>query len=531
VKSSIVPRRDLNENELLVNQGIFEDLLRTRLFTKEVLPFGFRKPGALSIGDSRASFKIPGEFVVSVSLTGVDSTWIVTDLEILVRGVQEGGVPLILNERQIIDVVAIAQQKIASGQALMELYKYLRIEFAFNFQDYFCLCLKLEILNSQAAYLDKSRWSSAGLESQLDRETGALKLMYWKKSQASSLEIRIVEKVYPLVAISMLSDEDAAIVQGCSGPVGTDWWIEVDGMILDDGDLDAERILIDNVRQKARLLIQALYDALVSEDGNVGVFTKENVRIADYTNPFDMGGQEGDKCLYIGYNPNKTVVCSVELQTGLFVLDSPQTQVITKLLTLQGREDVFKDAERELNANIRGARDVFLNLRSLTVKERVGALAAYRSLDSVSTLPVRDASLVTSLVGEAPVSAHVLYLGVPRHPNWYIVVSIDGDSEAGGFETRKNAKEQVIFRVWCVQTALSAANLLSSEIVKSISIGPKELGLDGERYFSSIDLNTFARLTGVVGYGFVICNVQEICCVVEIGYADPRLWTAVSKYQ
>jgi hypothetical protein len=126
VKSSIVPRRDLDDEALAVNQGIFEDLLRMRLFSKEVLPFGFRKPGALTIGDSRASFCIPSEFNVSVSLTGVDSTWVITDLEILVRGVEEGGVPLVLNERQIIDVIAIAQQKIGTEQPLMELYKYLR---------------------------------------------------------------------------------------------------------------------------------------------------------------------------------------------------------------------------------------------------------------------------------------------------------------------------------------------------------------------------------------------------------------------
>lgn len=121
----------MNEKELAVNQEIFEDLLRTRLFSKEVLPYGFRKPGALTIGDSRASFRIPSEFVVSVSLTGEDSTWVITDLEILVRGVEED-VPLILNERQIIDVIAIAQQKIAANQPLMELYKYMRIGFLVN---------------------------------------------------------------------------------------------------------------------------------------------------------------------------------------------------------------------------------------------------------------------------------------------------------------------------------------------------------------------------------------------------------------
>jgi hypothetical protein len=127
-------------------------------------------------------------------------------------------------------------------------------------------------------------------------------------------------------------------------------------------------------------------------------------------------------------------------------------------------------------------------------------MAVYRLLESLTALPVRDASLVTSLVGDDPVSQHALYLGVPRHPNWYIVVSVDGDVNAGDVLTRKAAKEQVLFRIWIVQTALSAANLLSSEVVTSICVGPRDLGGVGERWFSSIDLNTFARLADVTGY-------------------------------
>jgi hypothetical protein len=208
-------------------------------------------------------------------------------------------------------------------------------------------------LNSQAGFLDKSRWSAAGLDSHLDREAGGLKLEYWKKSKAASLDILIVKHVYPLVAIPDFSNHDAAIVQGCSAPVGTDWWIEVDAERLVDGDLDVERILIGNVRSKARLLVQALYDALVSEEGNVGVFTRDNVRIADHRN--GMAGGDVDKCLYIDYHPNKSLVCSVELQTGLFVISAD----------VQGREDLFTKVEREVNLDLKGARDAFLRLRSV----------------------------------------------------------------------------------------------------------------------------------------------------------------------
>lgn len=136
------------------------------------------------------------------------------------------------------------------------------------------------------------------------------------------------------------------------------------------------------------------------------------------------------------------------------------------------------------------------------MQERIKAMAVYRLLDSMAALPVRDASLVTSLVGDVPVSAHALYLGVPSHPNWYIVLSVDTDANAGNVLSRKEAKEQVLFRIWIVQTALSAANLFSSEIVKSISVGPRDLGGKGERYFSSIDLNTFARLAKVTEYAW-----------------------------
>lgn len=210
----------------------------------------------------------------------------------------------------------------------------------------------MEILNSQAGFLDKSRWSAAGLDSCFDREGGVLKLEYWKKSVKSNLEIRIVKEVYPLVAISGLSNHDASIVQGFSGPIGTDWWIEVEGERLEEGDLDVERILTENVRKKAKLLILALYDALVSYKGDVGVFTTENVKIADQVR---MNGGDADKCLHISYHPNKTLVCSVELHTGLFVLDSPQ---------VQGREELFLGAEKEINVDLKWAREAFLRLRS-----------------------------------------------------------------------------------------------------------------------------------------------------------------------
>ena len=128
---SIVPQRDLDPDALLENQSRLCAHIRTRLFS-EFLPHVFRE--CVRIEDARAWFTLKGEFKVGITVSAFNSPWIITDLDILVRGVEGEGVPMILHERQIIDVIAIAQQKLTpksddalGQQPLKELYKYLRI--------------------------------------------------------------------------------------------------------------------------------------------------------------------------------------------------------------------------------------------------------------------------------------------------------------------------------------------------------------------------------------------------------------------
>jgi hypothetical protein len=96
---------------------------------------------------------------------------------------------------------------------------------------------------------------------------------------------------------------------------------------------------------------------------------------------------------------------------------------------------------------------------------------------------------------------------MPEFLGWYVVVSIDGDAvipfvmprlpKRSGYSTDEPiAKEQVLFRIWLVQTATSAANALSSEIVRSLPVLPADLGVPGikDRYLCAIDLATFDQL-------------------------------------
>ena len=173
------------------------------------------------------------------------------------------------------------------------------------------------------------------------------------------LEIKIKEQVHPLIAIPGLGNHEAAIVQGYSGPVGSEYWIEIEGKRLSAaGDLDLEHILISNIEKKANDQIEELYRALVTKGGggsNVGRFTGDNVQMEYYSNPFGGGGS---KCLHISYHPNKSLVLRVELQTGLFVLDSP---------AMQGREDLFKRIQKQVNVSLISARNALLHLRSMVL--------------------------------------------------------------------------------------------------------------------------------------------------------------------
>ena len=120
-------------------------------------------------------------------------------------------------------------------------------------------------------------------------------------------------------------------------------------------------------------------------------------------------------------------------------------------------------------------------------------IAVYKGLDPIAKLNVRDVSLVSP---GPKVSDHKLYLGMPLHPNWFVVISIDVNVDAGTVKSRSEAKEQVLFRIWIVQTALSAANLVSSEIVKSIPVEETR----GEAYTSVVDINTFTRIAELTRY-------------------------------
>lgn len=134
--------------------------------------------------------------------------------------------------------------------------------------------------------------------------------------------------------------------------------------------------------------------------------------------------------------------------------------------------------------------------------ERIKSMAVYSALEPIPVIPVRDTALIVT--DGPPVSPnHSLHLRIPSHPYWFIVISIDGSSPyvsddiSSNIITCENAEEQVLIRMWLVETATST-NLLSAEIVKSIPVYPCDLGCPGERFFGALDLSAFSRLDGLI---------------------------------
>ncbi|KAJ3186777.1 Mediator of RNA polymerase II transcription subunit 14, partial [Irineochytrium annulatum] len=539
IKKEIIPSEPLSQSEINDTVEFLNGVIRGRLFAHEVIPKPFRRN--LAIEKGCVTFRVENEFEVALTLDGEDLThpWRIIELTILVKSSSEEyeGITS-LHEYQVKTVVENAASLLfvvppgfkpeaphlepirSSHMPLVKLYDYM---------NFFCLKLQLEILRSQVVFLSRSRWRDQLAVDFAKDPDAFLRIQYWTARSARDdsnglniLELRIESSVIHVDAVASAAVEavDKEVAESYTygyhlGPsrrivarsytetsvtdnngkisvVRSDIVDPSTGETLSlelDPSLDIEVLLLKAAGFQASCTTKRLRVALLGGGGSAplsggappraGLFSEGDVVLVEPATPTDSPALE------VTYRLGRTLRIAVDVRTGRILVSDASPAAATVLAVASagfaGAGDGalvqrLRDVEASLNRNPDSILSSLAGLTFTTLIDRLESLSIVVGFRPHRTVPVSKEQLKKL---HDPVPEHLIYFDFEGAGDAFVlaiaVASADFWKDSVGL--RKGGGSVPVFRVWVMITRASANNPNSFDLETAAALKRSDLGI------------------------------------------------------
>nr|CAB3263726.1 mediator of RNA polymerase II transcription subunit 14-like [Phallusia mammillata] len=381
IRDRIIPPDPILPKEKKATLKRIEQIILFRLVTEIIPP----QINELKVEKGVVHLHVPGEFKASITLMGdgADVPWRLLKLDFLVEDREVGNGKALVHSIQVNYIHELVQSRlVANDKPLVDL---------FNILHFFCLSLKLEVLQAQADRLMKLRW---GKFIQIDEYQAGQKLTlsYWRvnpyKKQTKPFSI--------------------VIRQSATKPSNPLQVIHIPKVPLDDVSLVESASTINHL--SLELLIN---QSICIRSYHILIQLKEMLHKHIRNDPSYFAGKSNGQSsvllipLLEPYKEKDCLSIHVDPQTGAFIpsLDKAEQSLLDKI-------------EKEINENQLSILTWISTLRCMALKDRCRNFVQHLPVVCLDRLPfANNQTHPISEFGE-----NHMYIKIARYPMYYIVV-------------------------------------------------------------------------------------------------------------